>query len=993
MWSRGFLMRHKSKALLFALVTFTLSIFFVQIDVFAHSGATVLYGRRIYHGYFDDVHDGFGTYVMSTGAANGMARDSSGNHIRTASNRCGGSFSKGNSGFPISSASDFTSHLLSKYDSGNTQDRTGASFIIHTLLGAGPGTNESVSSSERADLTRRVSKYANGDDSDGYRMLVNQCYTFNAGFVNSYYQGTGSGSNPSDDAFTDNTSQETQLAIRFQKRNSSGSWVDQYIIKQNCGNPAGVISEIDEDSPPVGDFSTTGGDTCTVNGWALDIDFSGDITIAVREGGSTTSDTLLYRGLASANTPDPPSPPYGSYTSNGFNITLPDSYRDGSTYSIFVNLVGVDSSGSGNSVFVSLPSQSIRCNVLNNLEMTTRVYDTDPEEGTVQASIPDRRPGQAFDVNTQVTNSAASTENSGEANLRVYARENTNIVTYTEINTDVSALSPGSSRNYNTGTDNSSNQVRFRVKDASELNTNMDNRLVCFRAELRYDDQDGVEQTTYSAPNDLHTGSTVERSSACFRLDVFHTVVPDSGSSVIPTTASPGTPLVINAAIEEIENIIQTRNNVLSVQVRTADAFTANRVNRTTPSSAPSGWSVGSNLGGSFEGNQWVSGELGKGGSLSGFNAIFNLNESAAFGDNLCFFIRVVGGDSTNTAAVADYNFCVVVEYPRTPYLEVIGGDVYGGGSELQSDGTCSYAGSGSVRGNVYSGPGISRLTYGQFMVSAATSIADFGSRNASPPSGGSGERNQLWAQGDQACRPDLIYTPDEIASDAQVRQDLGLSDDTLIISTSANSLDLLNFIVSNPGFASASNIVVLHTGSSQFTILPDSSVPGGVLTIPNGKRVTVYTAQDVVLRTNILFSRNYANYDDIPAFALISDGSIKVARGVGTLTGMYYASDEFDTCTETNGSAIDLSSLPGGTSYPANQCYRQLIVNGSLSAGTFLFRRIGERTAANPQSSFAERINTIVEQYLARPPIYDAITSRSAEQKNQLQNERPPLL
>lgn len=621
----------------------------------------------------------------------------------------------------------------------------------------------------------------------------------------------------------------------------------------------------------------------------------------------------------------------------------------------------------------------------DTLTMSTDIVSTSP--ASANSSAQDVKPGDNISLTARSTNASSSTVGATNVNLAVYNTARSGLInSYAEQSSNIG----NQARNSNVD-----RTFNYSIAPHTSLSTSAHNQYTCFKSRVDFTQTGSGSSSPVRSPNRNLNGETTnpDNASACFRLLANTEVSPTASASQSYDSSTNTITITVNGSFSETLNRNNSDTDALDAMVLTSvndGGFTYSKVAPINGASAPGGWTAGSIVNtASVKGDRWGSGEVAKNGSVSGFSAQYTVDASSVnFGDELCFYFRVLGGNSASASSwVNSPDSCVRVVYPRSPYLEVIGGDVYGGGSVLNTEGACDYTGSGVVQGNVSTGSGIRRLTFGQFFVGAATSITNFGSRNTSIAANAA-QSNDLYAEGDQACRPDLIYTPNDIDSDAEVRKKLGIENDTLIIRVGGNALNSLDLSALNPGFASAENVVVLHLGGGDLVVGTGAPLP-----VLNGKKITIYSAQDVIIRSNIVFSRNYAGYSDVPAFAVITSQNIKVSHDVTRLTGLYYSSEVFDTCARPNGSAVNLGSLPGGSSYPADKCYNQLEILGSVSAGDFIFRRIGTRTAANPQSGFAERINTIVEQYLARPPIYDELTRQSSLQRNQLQNERPPLL
>jgi hypothetical protein len=162
------------------------------------SYAWPIHNRQPYHGYFTNTYDDQGTFVLP--------------------NKYGGQAIPGS----VNNAGAFINFIKGDLG-GSTQERTGAAFIIQTMIGN--STNRPPSGGEIADWEDRVNDAANRG---WVSWNTNYCYT-----INSFYQGTSSGPNPADDAFFNNSG--CAPAIIF--RNSGGAVV--YAIRRQCANPVG----------------------------------------------------------------------------------------------------------------------------------------------------------------------------------------------------------------------------------------------------------------------------------------------------------------------------------------------------------------------------------------------------------------------------------------------------------------------------------------------------------------------------------------------------------------------------------------------------------------------------------------------------------------------------------------------------------------------------------------------------------------------------------
>jgi hypothetical protein len=199
-------------------------------DSFAAYPSGGMYGRGEHNGFFTNINDNSGSPVLR------QVYD--GESIRP----------------DVNDAASFISFIkYTKLDidnngSGDARDKTGAAFIIHTMLGSGTSSRgRPPSAAQIAEWEKRV-HYLDAHNKVSWR--VN--YTFN---INSYWQATdGGGSNPNDAAFYDEPGgNQTKPSIVF--RNMNNSII--YAIKWECANPVGNVSAL----PPTPEFNMWGGTT------------------------------------------------------------------------------------------------------------------------------------------------------------------------------------------------------------------------------------------------------------------------------------------------------------------------------------------------------------------------------------------------------------------------------------------------------------------------------------------------------------------------------------------------------------------------------------------------------------------------------------------------------------------------------------------------------------------------------------------------------------
>ncbi|MGH7157777.1 MAG: hypothetical protein ACREGD_01735 [Candidatus Saccharimonadales bacterium] len=127
---------------------------------------------------------------------------------------------------------------------GDTRARTGAAFIVHTMLGTPDGQrNRPPTSAQMTEWRNLVNQYA----SAGLISWSTGAYSYN---INSYFQGTDNSPSPNDDAFYD--SNRSGLAIVF--HNPSGGIA--YAIRRECANPVGQGTVVKLE--PLANYSITG---------------------------------------------------------------------------------------------------------------------------------------------------------------------------------------------------------------------------------------------------------------------------------------------------------------------------------------------------------------------------------------------------------------------------------------------------------------------------------------------------------------------------------------------------------------------------------------------------------------------------------------------------------------------------------------------------------------------------------------------------------------
>jgi hypothetical protein len=214
--------------------------------IFALGSTTVqaLFGRSDYYGYFNNVHDDYGTDVLSGGIPS-----------------------------YVDSVDELVTFLWNESKSSSAQDRTGAAFIVNTMLGYnGPGKGKSVITSNGTDWADLINRLNERQSKGKIKWNVNLSES-----INSYYQGTSSGSNPDDDAFFNQA--VNGLSIQILNDDNSNA----YILRRDCANPIGQLSGLPKVSAS----------------WSISTTASADRTTA------TVGATITWTHVVKNNGPNP----------------------------------------------------------------------------------------------------------------------------------------------------------------------------------------------------------------------------------------------------------------------------------------------------------------------------------------------------------------------------------------------------------------------------------------------------------------------------------------------------------------------------------------------------------------------------------------------------------------------------------------------------------------------------------------------------------------
>lgn len=189
------------------------------------------YGRQPYYGYFHNVYDAYGVAVWPPNSDTPGCAGSGGNALPKS----------------VNTATKFINFVKCKLKSKNdyspyrARERTGAAFIIQTMIGT--SRDKTPSASAIADWEARI-RYASF--MGWIRWNVTYRYS-----VNSYFQGSETSASPNDVAFySDNGS---GAAITFRQRDGKIT----YAIRLQCANPVGVSGFSPLDKNPSFDIDAT----------------------------------------------------------------------------------------------------------------------------------------------------------------------------------------------------------------------------------------------------------------------------------------------------------------------------------------------------------------------------------------------------------------------------------------------------------------------------------------------------------------------------------------------------------------------------------------------------------------------------------------------------------------------------------------------------------------------------------------------------------------
>jgi len=226
-------MLSKKRIILILLVSVFISGCFLVV-VLAKSYSGTIFGRTTWDGYFMGAHETVGVEVLPPISSSSTVTAC---NLKQGDNK--GTKGDGNA-IPacIDSTDEFSQFLKSYNASGDVRKRTGAAFIVCTMLGDSEAdcvSDKYINSKDKdkrkitsAGWTELNSRLSNAD------VIWKKWVTINPGDINSFYQD----SKKYDDAFFANNVDESHYAIIFHKKGTS---TERYRLFRSCANPIGDL--------------------------------------------------------------------------------------------------------------------------------------------------------------------------------------------------------------------------------------------------------------------------------------------------------------------------------------------------------------------------------------------------------------------------------------------------------------------------------------------------------------------------------------------------------------------------------------------------------------------------------------------------------------------------------------------------------------------------------------------------------------------------------
>jgi len=286
-------------------------------------------GRAAYEGYFQGTFDDEGSFVLSSGIYPNA--------------------------LPLYNGKPYTADFITKilgYANGPTgRNKTGAEFIILTMLGYNAGTPQGTRANalNPATQTAWVNAVHFYSDNGWIRWGVPDSWT-----INTYWQGdNGGGPEPNDDAWYPEVGSFPDT-IQFHDPSSPGF----YVIKQNCANPLGNLSALSQPDFDV-TLSANGNPPTVIAGHTY------GITATLHNNGPAASQAgtlqVMYPG-ASVCSPSPGCPlsqgfvPVAGITAKGFRGASAAPFPPGANWFWSVKSMAVNATETANMQWTVSPA-------------------------------------------------------------------------------------------------------------------------------------------------------------------------------------------------------------------------------------------------------------------------------------------------------------------------------------------------------------------------------------------------------------------------------------------------------------------------------------------------------------------------------------------------------------------------------------------------------------------------------------------------------------
>lgn len=302
-------------------------------------------------------------------------------------------------------------------------------------------------------------------------------------------------------------------------------------------------------------------------------------------------------------------------------------------------------------------------------------------------------------------------------------------------------------------------------------------------------------------------------------------------------------------------------------------------------------------------------------------------------GSTVCRYLSV--NSSTEQPNVpAEAGACVLVAY--SPYFTAVGGNVWAGGSTVGP----GYTGIGSVSGNAPSTFG----SFGEYGVFATGDVTNFGSGGLLGASG-------------------LGMTNGSRLTFANVSPKLGsFSSSHRIPERSVPTGSLPPNKNWSQVMTDSANEVFYIPGNGNYDI--------DAAELPLGKRITIYANNRTVrINGNITYAAGATGFAQLPSLTVVAK-SIEVGAAASEVSGYFYVTDSFVTCSEGPRSSAQNGHPSMGAITTTGPCYTPLTVNGAVtvanngSAGLVLNRSSGGDASGTPAEMFRMRPEVFLTGY-----------------------------